>query len=116
MRVRLVSLMEKLCQLVKYADAGLGLDVTDMDDEEMRQVLSKPREPLIHSYITDRLDDSHPLAWKSLRCKMCDCHLHTLNECMRPWVETGKGNYCLMCFAKVDGDVEDDIEDYALPS
>ena len=78
------------------------------------------REPKIHSRIESALDYS-PLSYKKY-CKSCDfhgwlkshdsydhdlincdtckdiLHLGTENKCLRTWVETGKGNFCLKCF------------------
>jgi len=55
-------------------------------------------EPKIH-YVKDQLDATHPLAYKSLECTVCREAIHAFNnECMQPWVESGKGNYCLLCF------------------
>jgi hypothetical protein len=67
-------------------------------------------EPRIHSHVTDCLPDSHPLARTRVRCDRCESllHLHN-NTCMRTWVETGRGNFCLRCFAlSAGGDVPDD--------
>lgn len=58
-------------------------------------------EPLIHSHITDVLNDEHPLAYEIVNCKICRAMLHcSNNECMTTWIEAGLGNYCLQCFAK----------------
>lgn len=70
------------------------------------------KEPIIHSHITDGLPDNHKLAYSSLFCECCNENLHASNnECMQTWVETGKGNYCLACFAReiylLDGVLED---------
>ena len=68
------------------------------------------REPLIHSHITDELLDDHPLAFKTVDCEKCGVMVHASNnECMQTWVETGEGNYCLRCFAKLTGEVIEDI-------
>lgn len=59
------------------------------------------REPLYHSGITDGLfEKNNPLRnTDSLYCNRCGEMLHASNnECMQPWMETGKGNYCLYCF------------------
>lgn len=66
------------------------------------------QEPKIH-WIEDKLPDYHPNAFGMLDCIQCDEMLHGCNnEFMQPWVETGKGNYCLSCFNAVvtlfDGD------------
>ncbi len=60
------------------------------------------KEPLIHSHITDLLLDEHPLAYKNVFCDICKDMLHAANnECMSTWVESGKGNFCLLCFIKM---------------
>ena len=62
----------------------------------------RTREPEIHSHITDLLPDEHPLAYKSVHCEICMDMLHAANnECMSTWVETGVGNFCLLCFIKI---------------
>lgn len=58
------------------------------------------KEPLIHSQITDFLEDDHPLAHEYVTCKDCKDPLHVGNESMGTWVETGRGNFCVSCFAK----------------
>lgn len=71
-------------------------------------------EPLIHSNITDVLPEDHLYAYSTLYCRSCLEMVHACNnECMQTWVETGKGPYCLRCFADhTDGVVEDE---WALP-
>ena len=62
-------------------------------------------EPLIHSGITDVLEDAHPLAHETTYCDGTDCGemLHACNnENMTTWVEAHKGNYCLPCFTALD--------------
>jgi hypothetical protein len=62
------------------------------------------REPRIHSHVTDRLPDRHPLARTGVRCDRCESLLHLpTNNCMRTWVETGHGNFCLRCFVHAAG-------------
>ena len=62
------------------------------------------REPRLHSHVTDRLPDRHPLARSRVRCDRCESLLHLpSNSCMRTWVETGVGNFCLRCFALTAG-------------
>lgn len=63
-------------------------------------------EPQLHSHITNHLADSHLLAKRQVSCERCETilHLHS-NNCMRTWVETGNGNYCLYCFVVVAGGV-----------
>lgn len=59
-------------------------------------------EPIIHSNITDALPKDHHLAYKIVNCKNCKtmCHCDN-NECMQTWVETGDGNYCIDCLARI---------------
>lgn len=64
------------------------------------------REPQIWSHITDMLPEDHPLAYKTLICTTCRNMVHAgNNECMRTWVETGNGPYCIECFVKAPVDV-----------
>jgi hypothetical protein len=66
-------------------------------------------EPRIHSHITDALPENHPLAYKDVRCQGCSDFLHAANnECMQTWIETGRGNLCLGCFAHEAPDTLDD--------
>ena len=74
------------------------------------------KEPLIHSHITDKLPVDHPKAFETLFCKGCSAMIHAVNnECMRTWVESGQGNYCLKCFAALPDadwiDIEYGLED-----
>lgn len=58
------------------------------------------RDPVLWSHASDCLPDDHPLAWRGASCTGCGCLVHAANnECMQTWVETGKGAYCLACFA-----------------
>ena len=58
------------------------------------------REPQIHG-VLDCVADDHPLAWVSTYCVLCGVMVHGLpNEVMTEWVETGKGAWCLQCFAR----------------
>ena len=68
------------------------------------------KEPLIHSHIEDGLSDDHPWADQTVYCNDCQIMVHAgNNECMTTWVETGKGAYCIDCFAEAtDGVVDDD--------
>lgn len=65
-------------------------------------------EPLIHSGITDVLDDGHPRACETIYCDGVACKgrakmlHHCINENMITWVETPTGNYCLPCFTRID--------------
>lgn len=78
------------------------------------------RDPILHTHVTDRLPDDHPLAYQQVWCEG-DAHktlaafagrlpgesvlLHAgNNECMTTWVETGKGPRCLACFTDELGD------------
>lgn len=61
-------------------------------------------EPLLDSHVVDRLPDAHPLARTRVRCDRCESLLHlSSNSCMRTWVETGHGNFCVRCFALAAG-------------
>jgi hypothetical protein len=61
-------------------------------------------EPRIHSHVTDRLPDSHPLARSRVSCERCESIIHLAsNSCVRTWIETARGNFCLPCFAVVAG-------------
>ena len=64
---------------------------------------TRVREPRIHSHVTNRLPDSHPLARLRVSCERCESLVHLANSCMRTWIETGRGNFCLPCFAVVAG-------------
>jgi hypothetical protein len=77
--------------------------------------MSEPRrDPIMHTHVSDKLDDTHPLAFHSIECRRCHETLHAFNnECMQTWVETGKGNYCIFCFVAQTGASVD--EEYGLP-
>lgn len=65
---------------------------------------TRVREPRIHSHVTGRLPDSHPLARSRVSCERCESIVHLAgNSCVRTWIETGRGNFCLPCFAVVAG-------------
>ena len=73
-------------------------------------------EPKIHSHITDSLEACHPLAFKNVFCSNNNCKemVHAFNnECMQTWVETGKGNFCILCFNFYSKKVLDDS--YGIP-
>jgi hypothetical protein len=71
-------------------------------------------EPRLHSHIEDALPGHHPLALTAVVCAICGDLLHASNnECMRTWVETGKGNFCIKCFAGLEG-IEDLEDEYGL--
>ena len=58
-------------------------------------------EPIIHSHVSDRLDEEHygDDAYERRDCKDCGKMVHAFNnECMNFWVETSQGNYCFKCF------------------
>ena len=64
------------------------------------------QEPKIHSHITDVLPDGHPLANEQVEFCKCRVLVHAFNnECMQTWVETGRGAFCLRCFAATRGEV-----------
>jgi hypothetical protein len=62
-------------------------------------------EPVVHSHLTDRLNDDHPLAYEMVMCDMkrehgCKRSLHAANnECMTTWVEFAGLNVCARAFA-----------------
>jgi hypothetical protein len=48
-------------------------------------------------------------------CTSCKAMLHASNnECMQTWVETGRGDFCVKCFAKIS-DVDALGDEYGLP-
>jgi hypothetical protein len=62
------------------------------------------REPCIHSRVTDCPPDRHPLACSRVRCDRCQSLVHLAsNSCMRTWVESGRGNFCLRYFVPAGG-------------
>jgi hypothetical protein len=66
-------------------------------------------EPQLHSHVLDRLPDGHPLAFTRVSCDRCDTPLHLQsNSCMRTWVESGRGNFCLRCFVLAAGGLSPD--------
>jgi hypothetical protein len=67
------------------------------------------REPRLHSHVADALPADHPLASKRVHCDRCETLLHLQsNSCMRTWLETGRGNFCLRCFIRVAGGLVSD--------
>ena len=67
------------------------------------------REPRIHSHVADGLPEGHPLARARVRCARCEALVHLpSNSCMRTWVETGRGNFCLRCFVLAAGGMTPD--------
>jgi hypothetical protein len=65
-------------------------------------------EPQLHSHITDALPPGHPLAGRRVYCDHCQVLLHLQDDkCVRTWVESGRGNFCLRCFISVAGGLAD---------
>jgi hypothetical protein len=63
-------------------------------------------EPQLHSNISDQLPANHQLATRRVSCERCEAILHLqTNQCVRTWVESGRGNYCLYCFAVAVGEL-----------
>jgi hypothetical protein len=63
-------------------------------------------EPRLHSRVTDRLPDDHPLATSRVSCGRCETILHLQgNRCVRTWIESGSGNFCLYCFVVAVGEI-----------
>ena len=74
------------------------------------------KEPILHTHITDMLDDAHPKAHKSIFCNLCKAHVHAFNnECMQSWFETGKGDFCFKCFIKLNPETEVIEDGWGLP-
>ncbi len=66
-------------------------------------------EPLLHSHVVDRLPKAHSLARTRVRCDRCESLLHLAsNTCMRTWVETGHGDFCVHCFILAAGGLVSD--------
>ena len=64
-------------------------------------------EPLVHSHVTDVLPDGHPLAEADVHCDRCGALVHSqINEYMQTWIETGMGNYDVLCFVIAAGGFE----------
>lgn len=62
------------------------------------------KEIVIHTHISDGLEETHPLANESVYCETCKGMLHASNnECMQSWFETDIGNFCTNCFVPGDG-------------
>lgn len=71
----------------------------------MKEDLTR-KEAQIHSMVTDKLDEDHPLAYEEVFCDICDNMVHCFNnECMRTWIEIESGNFCLDCFCENPGKV-----------
>jgi hypothetical protein len=63
-------------------------------------------EPRLHSQVIDRLPDNHPLAKSRVSCERCEAILHSQsNRCVRTWIESGSGNFCLYCFVVAVGEI-----------
>jgi hypothetical protein len=56
-------------------------------------------EPIIHSFISDRLPDGHRWIKKgALWCIGCGKKVHThYNECLEAWIEIADMWFCLKC-------------------
>lgn len=66
-------------------------------------------EPRLHSHISDALPPGHALSARRVHCDRCEALLHlSSNSCMRTWVETGRGNFCLRCFIVAAGGLAPD--------
>lgn len=75
-----------------------------------------PIDPILHSFVTDSLPPSHPLAQESVGCDRCAKGIHGLpNETMSTWVETAVGNYCLPCFVVVN-EASRDAHEFRAPA
>lgn len=62
-------------------------------------------EPKIHSHIEDSVPTDHPLFAKSVHCVDCEKMLQAgdeeeYSECCTTWIETGCGNFCVLCFSQ----------------
>lgn len=70
------------------------------------QPLTDEDEPRLHTHFIDDLPEGHHYAYGTVYCKSCDAMLHASNnECMRTWVETHCGNYCIHCFTSKFGSI-----------
>lgn len=57
------------------------------------------KEPIIHSHLSDELEEAHPRAYDAVFCDLCNEMLHASNnECMQTWVEWYDLNICFTCF------------------
>lgn len=71
-------------------------------------------DPVLHSHVSDVLPDGHKYSHKAIGCARCEVPLHASNnECMVTWVETGKGAFCIKCFAALS-DANSLDEEYGL--
>jgi hypothetical protein len=63
-------------------------------------------DPWLHTRVTDHLPADHQLATRRISCERCETILHLQNNrCVRTWVESGRGNYCLYCFVVAVGEL-----------
>jgi hypothetical protein len=79
--------------------------------EEKRDAAPAERrsEPRLHSRVIGPLPDDHLLATRRVSCERCETILHKQNNsCVRTWVESGQGNYCLYCFVVAAGELAPD--------
>jgi hypothetical protein len=66
-------------------------------------------EPLVHSHVTGALAPDHRLAHARVYCDRCEALLHLQsNSCLRTWIESGRGNYCVRCFIVAAGGLAPD--------
>jgi len=66
-------------------------------------------EPILHTGITDSIDEDDPRSWTSISCVACNKAVHDVpNECMSPWADTESGAMCLDCLWPLI-----DLSDYA---
>jgi hypothetical protein len=73
-------------------------------------------EPRLHGHFTDALPVDHPLARRRVRCDRCGWLLHLQsNRCLRSWVESERGNFCLQCFILDGGSLAHDGTRLAVP-
>jgi len=55
-------------------------------------------EPVLHTWITDSIDEDDPRSWTHILCVVCKTTVHAApNECMSPWADTEAGAICLGC-------------------
>jgi hypothetical protein len=81
----------------------------DLQEEVGAGPDERPSEPRLHSRVTGRLPDDHLPATRRVSCERCETILHKQNNsCVRTWLETGNGNYCLYCFVVAVGELAPD--------
>jgi hypothetical protein len=77
-----------------------------LQDEVDAASAKRRSEPRLHSRVIGRLPDDHLLATSRVSCERCETTLHEQNNsCVRTWVESGQGNYCLYCFVVAAGEL-----------